>query len=115
MKRTMRDSGRRLATLAAASAAVVALDSILLAETPPAGADAQPPSLGALVAAGAGFLGLVILFVMIAVHKRSRKHRVAEPAAAEPEPEEVETAEADVLEPESPEEAGLDEGESAPR
>jgi uncharacterized membrane protein YhiD involved in acid resistance len=106
MKRTTRDNGRGLATLAVASAAVVALDSLLLAETSPAGADAQPPSLGALVAAGAGFLGLVILFIMIVVHKGSRKRKVEEVEAPEPEPE--------VSEPESPEEAGLDEDESTP-
>jgi hypothetical protein len=96
-----------LATLAVASAAVVALDSLLLAETPPAGADAQPPSLGALVAAGAGFLGLVILFIMIVVHKRSRKRKVGEVEAPEPEPE--------VFEPEALEESGPEEGESTPR
>jgi hypothetical protein len=79
---------------AAAPAALAALESFLLAvDTPPAGDGAQPPSLGALVAAGAGFLGLVILFIMIVVHKRSRKHKVVEREAAEPEPDEVEPSE----------------------
>ena len=103
----MRDSGRGLATLAAvAPAALAAFESFLLAaDTPPPGADAQPPSLGALVAAGAGFLGLVILFIMIVVHKRSRKHRVEEPADAAAEPESPE--------PDESEEPGPDDGESA--
>ena len=103
MRSTMHDGGRGLATLAAALGGAVS--PLLAAETSPAGADAQPPSLGALVAAGIGFLGLVILFVMIVVHKRSRKHKVEEPAAEDPEP--------DIPEPDESEEAGPDEGEGA--
>ena len=105
MKRTVQVCGHVLPVLVVA-AAVVALESFLLAaDTPPPGADAQPPSLGALVVAGIGFLGLVILFIMIVVHKRSRKHKVEEPtdAAAEPESPELDESE----------EAGPDDGESA--
>ena len=98
MGRTMRDGGRGLAILGvAAPAALAALESFLLAaDTPPPGDGAQPPSLGALVVAGIAFFGLVILFVMIAVHKWSRKHKVEEREAEESD--EAETPEIDEAE-----------------
>jgi len=94
---------------------------LLASETPPADAGAQPPSPGALVVAGIAFLGLVILFIMIVVHKRSRKHKVEEPAAAEPEPESPEPDESEEAGPASPGRSPAtpgrspDEGESASR
>jgi len=103
MRRMTSGDGCGLVTLVAALGGVAS--PLLAADTPPPGADAQSPGLGALLAAGAGFLGLVILFIMIVVHKRSRKHQVVEREAAEPEPESPE--------PEAPEESGPDEDESA--